>query len=318
MTRTASIERRMGPREWAILIFLSVIWGGSFFFNELSLATFQPLTLVAIRVAIGAFCLHLVALFMGWTIPREPKIWINLTVMSILINIIPFSCIAWGQTYLSGSLASILNATTPLFGVITAHFLTRDEPITLGSFNGVVIGFIGVSILIGGPDIINFKSGILPYIAVLSASLSYALAAVFGRRFASSVSAPVADTLEISNFNIVRIFLSISAIILIPLAAIFDRPWNISNYHLESLIAIFALGSLSTAFAFLLYFRVLAKSGATNILLVTLLVPASAIILGVTILNEVLLNRHLIGMGIIALALAIIDGRLMLHIRKYF
>ncbi len=309
MTRTASIERRMGPREWAILIFLAFIWGGSFFFNELSLATFQPLTLVAIRVGIGAFCLHIVALFMGWTIPREPKIWINLAVMSILINIIPFSLIAWGQTYLSGSLASILNATTPLFGVITAHFLTRDEPITLGGFTGVVFGFLGVSILIGGPDIINFKSGILPYIAVLSASLSYALAAVFGRRFAS---------LEISNFNTVRIFLSISTIILIPLAAIFDRPWNISNYHLESLIAIFALGSLSTAFAFILYFRVLSTSGATNILLVTLLVPASAIILGVTILNEVLLNRHLIGMGIIALALAIIDGRLVLYIRKIF
>lgn len=299
MTQMPGIQRLMGPFEWGVLVFLSIVWGGSFFFVEVALSSLPTITIVATRVAIGAICLHLASLIMGWKLPRNFKGWATLAGMSLLLNVIPFTLIVWGQTILAGGIAAILNATTPLFGVVTAHFLTRDEPMTAAGISGVLIGLLGVTVLIGIEEIMSFGGEILPYLAILAAAQSYALAAVFGRRLVRMGISPMASA---------RGQLTISALLLLPVAAWFEQPWTL-QISLPSIYAMIALGTLSTALAFVLYFRILATSGATNILLVTLLVPVSAILLGVTILGEILLPRHLAGLFIIGSALVIIDGR---------
>ena len=300
MTETPRIRRTMGTSEWGTLIVLSVVWGGSFFFIEVALTAFPPLTIVALRVAIGALCLHGTAIVLGWQLPRGHKVWIAFAAMGVLCNAIPFTLIVWGQTHIGGGLAAILNATTPLFSVLTAHFLTRDEPITASRLAGVVLGLTGAIVLIGPRELLGLGSGLLAQLAILGAAQSYALAAVFGRRFARMGLSPNAAA---------RGQLTMSALLLLPLAAWWDQPWTLAMPGLVPWSALIALGSISTAFAFVLYFRVLATSGATNITLVTFLVPVSAILLGSTILGEILLPRHFAGMILIGVALMVIDGR---------
>ena len=300
MIEIPTIRRTMGAAEWGTLLILSVVWGGSFFFIEVALTAFPPLTIVALRVAIGALCLHGTAIVLGWQLPRGQKVWISLAAMGVLCNVIPFSLIVWGQTHIGGGLAAILNTTTPLFSVFTAHFLTHDERMTATSLAGVVLGLTGAIVLLGPTELLGLGTGLFAQLAVLAAAQSYALAAVFGRRFAR---------MGLSANASARGQLTMSALLLLPLAAWWEQPWTLAMPGLVPWSALIALGSISTAFAFILYFRVLATSGATNITLVTFLVPVSAILLGSTVLGEILLPRHFAGMALIGVAFMVIDGR---------
>ena len=294
------MKSEMGLKEWLSLLVLSIIWGGSFFFIEIALTGFSPFTIVFMRVFFGA----LIVLFFLWIrkmqLPSDPRIWLRFLVMGVLNNAIPFSCITWGQKSITGGLASLLNAATPFFTVIAAHFLTRDEKITLRKFFGIIFGFSGVFILLGSGSVGGDNS--LPgMLAVLTAALSYAFAGVWGRQF---------KDLGIDPGVTAAGQLLCSSAVLLPFAVLIDRPWNIPVPGMEAWGAVLGLAVLSTAAAYLLYFRILASSGATNVLLVTFLVPVSAIILVVLFLGEKVYPRHFFGMGIIAAGLAVIDGRI--------
>lgn len=291
----------MDAPEWTMLVTLSVLWGGSFFFVGVAVNSLPPFTLAALRVASAAIMLHAVILTVGIRMPSVPRIWGAFFAMGFLNNVVPFSLIIWGQSYIASGLAAILNATTPLFSAVVAHYFTNDEKMTKAKVIGIATGIAGVIVIIGPDASLSISKNVVAQLSILGAALSYALAAVYGRRFQRMAILPhVSATGQVTA----------SSTMLLPLALIVDRPWTLPIPGMGIWAAVLGLGVLSTAVAYLIYFRLLASSGATNILLVTFLVPVSATLLGVAILGEELKLQHFIGMLFIALGLATIDGRL--------
>jgi len=294
-------QRSMNPTEWSLLLLLSVIWGGSFFFTGVAVKELPPFTIVAARVGLAALALLIGLRLAGISMPRAPEIWLAFFGMGLLNNMIPFSLIVWGQGTIASGLASILNATTPLFGVVVAHLLTRDEKMTGGRLAGTIIGFAGVALMIGPSALSGIGSHFMAEIAILGAALSYSFAGVYGRRFkAMGINPIVTATGQISA----------SAMLMIPLALVIEQPWTLAAPGLPTMAALVAIALISTALAYILFFRILASAGATNIMLVTFLIPVSAILLGWLFLDEVLAPQHFIGMATIVAGLVLIDGRL--------
>lgn len=294
------ISRTMGPAQWATLVILSILWGGSFFFVEIAITALPPFTIVLLRVGLAALALHIFLLARGAPVPLNLRLWGAFLVMGLINNVVPFSLLAWGQIQIASGLASILNATTPIFTIVVAHFLTSDEKMTRGRVAGVLIGFAGVALMIGPAVLAGLGANLLAQFACLGATLSYGFAGSFGRRFARMGVSPVQTAAG---------QVTASALILLPVAAMVDRPWTLQAPGIEVMASVIALALLSTAVAYILFFRLLAAAGATNIMLVTLLVPVSAILLGSAILGERLEPEHFAGMALIGLGLAAIDGR---------
>src|SRR5262245_53927999 len=172
----------MSPTDWALLLFLSVLWGGSFYFAKIAVPEIPPLTLALGRVGIAAAALAVVARLVAGPFPRDPAVWKTFTAMAALNNAIPFTLIFWGPLHISIGLASILNATSPLFGVLVAHALTHDDRLTHGRIVGLIAGLVGVVVLIGPGLLSELGSDVLAEFACLTASLSYAFGAVLARR----------------------------------------------------------------------------------------------------------------------------------------
>ena len=295
-----SYVNTMSQTDRLLLILLSIVWGGSFFFVGVAVEALPPLTIVALRVSLAALALLVVVLLTGLHMPTNPKIWVAFIFMGILNNVIPFSLIVWGQTHIASGLASILNATTPMFTIVAAHFLTKDEKMINRKIIGVIIGFAGVVLMLGHEAVGGLGDSVFAQLAVLGAAISYAFAGIFGRRFAQSGIKPVVTaTGQVAS----------SSILLIPLALFYDKPFTLPMPGFEIWLAIFGLALISTAFAYILYFRILSTAGATNLLLVTLLIPVSAILLGTAVLGEQLELKHMLGMGVISIGLLVIDGR---------
>ncbi len=297
--------KSMGAAEWLLLISLSVLWGGSFFFVEVALDAFGPFTVVLGRVGIAALTLWAIIAFKGLTIPRSPSVWLALLCMGAINNMIPFSLIVWAQTEITGSLASILNATIPLFTVLVAHALTKDERLSTGKVYGVTTGFIGVVVIIGPDALSGIGANAMAQIAVLFAAVSYSFAGVFGRRF-SGLSPLVVAAGQVTC----------STLLMAPLALALERPWTVADPGVIAVGALVALAVFSTALAYVLYFRILATAGATNLLLVAFLIPVSAMLLGIPILGESLDAEDFIGMLLIAAGLAAMDGRPVKFLRS--
>ncbi len=293
-----NISRNMSPAQWGMLILLALLWGGSFFLVEIALVDVPPFTLVFCRVFLAAFALHIVVFASGKRMPTNSKIWLAFLGMGLLNNAIPFSLIFWGQTSITGGLASILNATTPLWTVLLAQFLTRDERMTSNKLVGVLIGFGGVALMLGPGLLGALGSNILAQAAILIAALSYGFASIFGRRF-QGIPPIMTATGQ----------LTCSTILMLPVVAYIETPWQLNMPGLQSTLAILFLAFFSTAFAYILYFKLLASAGATNLSLVTFLVPVGAIVLGGLFLAETLTGNQVIGMLLIGLGLIAIDGR---------
>jgi drug/metabolite transporter (DMT)-like permease len=290
--------RSMSGSDWLLLILLSIVWGGSFFFAKIAVAELPPLTIVLARVTIAAAALHLLVLAMGQRMPGDLSLWRDFLVMGLLNNAVPFSLIFWGQKEIASGLASILNATTPLFTVLVAHAFTADEKATPAKLIGVGLGLIGVALMIGLDLISGFGGHLWSEIAVLAAALSYAFAGVFGRRFRGRPPLVVAAGQ-----------LTGSSILILLLALVIDRPWALPMPSTGTGAALVGLALLSTALAYVIFFHILARAGATNLLLVTFLIPVSALLLGVAFLGERVTVHQLLGMLLIGLGLAAIDGR---------
>jgi drug/metabolite transporter (DMT)-like permease len=301
------INRHMSPTEWALLVMLAVLWGGSYFYVAIAIKVLPPFVIVAFRVSGGAALLYVVVRATGAQMPRDPAIWRALFVMGFLNNVVPFSLIAWGQSHIASGLAAILNATTPLFTVLVAHRMTHDEKMTPARVAGLVIGFGGVVVMIGPDALAGVGVDVLAELALLAASVFYAVSGVFGRRFSRAGLSPmVAATGQVTA----------SAIMMVPLALVVDHPWTLPLPGIEVWGALLGLAVLSTSLGYLLFYRILATAGAVNLLLVTFLIPVVAILLGGLILAEHLaLNRYL-GMVLIGLGLAAIDGRALRLFRR--
>jgi drug/metabolite transporter (DMT)-like permease len=276
------------------------------FFAKVALAELAPLTVVFCRLALAALALNLALIVSGRSLFRAGAPFGSYAAMGILNNLVPFGLIFWGQTQIASGLVSILNATTPLFTLVVAHFITHDERIGGLKLGALVIGLGGVAVLMG-PDAITNSHGTAGQIACLGAALSYAFAGVYGRRFGKMGVAP----LEAAAGQVTA-----STMLILPIMLLVDRPWMLTAPPgMTTWAALAALALLSTALAYVLYFRILAAAGATNLLLVTFLIPVTAILLGALILGEQLAPRHFAGMVLIGFALAAIDGRIVRFLR---
>lgn len=291
---------RMGRLEWMLLILLSVLWGGSFFFVGVAVDELPPFTIVALRVGLAALTLFVVIRLMGLRMPSAPRIWLAFFGMGFINNMVPFSLIVWGQTHIASGLASILNATTPLFTLIVAHLFTADEKMTPSRVAGLAVGFAGVVSIIGPNALSGIGQDVAAQCAILGAALAYAFGGVFGRRFRRmNVPPMVTATGQVTA----------STALIVPVALMVEQPWQLAAPGAGTWASVIALAVLSTALAYIIYFRILAVAGATNLLLVTFLIPVSAILLGVAFLDEMLEPKHFAGMALIGLGLMLVDGR---------
>jgi drug/metabolite transporter (DMT)-like permease len=290
-----------------MLVFLSVIWGASFFFAAVALTAFPPLTIVLGRVAIAAAVLMLACRAMGLALPQGREAWLACAGMAALNNVVPFTLIIVGQQYIPSGLAAVVNAATPVFGVLAAHVLTRDEPATAHRLAGALMGLAGVAIL-AGPAVFVAGGGaeLLGIALCLGACLSYGLSGVWSRRIAQVGLKP----LPMAAGQCL-----VSTLMVLPLALAFDQPWTLPAPPMQAVAAVIAFGLFPTALAYVLFYWVLARAGATNAMLVTLLVPVTALLLGTLVLGEVLALRHFMGMAVIGLGLVVIDGRVFRHLK---
>jgi len=291
----------MNVKDWTMLIALSILWGGSFFFVGIAVKELTPLMIVLVRLSLAALTLWVLVGVLKVAPPATLKAWWALLVMGILNNVIPFSLIVWGQTHIESGLASIFNAMTPLFTVLVAGTLLADERISRSKVVGVLLGLCGAAVMVGVDALRGMGADVLAQLAVMGAALSYGFSTTWGRRF---------KTLGLNPIAIAAGQVTMSAMVLTPFALFIEQPWLQAMPGMQVWMALIALATLSTALAYILFFKVLASAGATNVSLVTFLVPISAIFLGFVFLGERLQWSHFSGMALIALGLSAIDGRL--------
>ncbi len=301
------INQQMSVTDIGMLVALSLVWGGSFFFVEVLINYLPPLTIVTSRVGFAALGLWALVLVLRLPLPKTRQHWSALFVIGLLNNVLPFCLIVWGQTQISSGLASIFNATTPFFTVLVAGALLVDERITGQKLLGVILGLSGTVVLIG-PEVLNGLTGsFYGQLAVMGAAFSYALSAVYSRRFkAWGLSPLIVATGQVT----------MATLMLAPLTLVIDQPWGLPAIPLAAIGAVAGLAFFSTVLAYILYFRLIDSAGATNAALVTFLVPISAILLGVTILGETFSTLHAAGMGLIGLGLLVMDGRIFNLLRR--
>ncbi len=287
----------MTGKVWLLLISLSLLWGGSFLFIELALEDFKPLTIVAMRVSIAAIVLHCVLHYKQMKFPWDRKNLLLFTMMGAINNVIPFSCIVWGQQTIDAGRASVLNATVPLFTVLLAHWLLTNEKLTATKLLGVAIGFAGVLVLTGpgafNSNAVNSTTG---QVAILVAAVSYAFAGIFGKQLN-----------HLNPLVSAAGMLTASALIMIP-ATFLLEPIGSFQLNYRSIIAVLLLGVACTALAYLLYFKILVQAGSSNLSLVTFLIPPSAMMMGVLFLNERVSAKDLVGLCLILTGMAIATG----------
>ena len=289
----------MNTHAWLLLVTLSVLWGGSFFFAEIALTQLGPFTIVFARVSLAAAALMVFLRLTGRSLPTDMGSLLALLVMGGLNNAIPFTLIVWGQVYLDSGVASILNASTPFFTVLLAHFLTRDERLTSNKIIGVCIGIVGVGVLIGADAVAGLGDNLLAQLAILGAAFFCAVASIYGRRLRVMPTSVAATGMLVG-----------SSVLLLPLAIVFESPFAVLPTW-DVLLAVAGIALLSSALAYVIYFRILALAGATNLMLVTFLIPVSALLLGVFVLGEEISPSAYVGMMVIFTGLAWIDGRLL-------
>ncbi|MBY3049671.1 DMT family transporter [Rhizobium leguminosarum] len=292
------MDSRMNAWTWCLLVLLGLIWGGSFFFARIAVQHVPPLTLVFCRLLLAALALHIyiAGRFDFYAILKAR--WREFLILGLINNALPHALIFFGQTRIGAGLAAILNATTPIWTVLIANYFTSDEKLSPAKIAGCLVGLAGTIVLIGPGMSAGGQAPLWALLLPVLAAISYGFAATYGKRF-KNVPAPVTAAGQ----------LTASSLIALPLSLLADRPWALAAPPLDALLAILALALLSTAFGYILYFRIMATAGATNASLVTLLVPPSAILLGVLFLGERLALSEFAGMALIGFGLVILDGR---------
>jgi drug/metabolite transporter (DMT)-like permease len=288
----------MRAREWFLLVGLSILWGGTFFAVAVALKEVPPLTLVLSRCVLAALLLAPIVWASGSSMPATPAAWRDFAVMAILNNVIPFTLIFFAQLTVPSGLASVLNATTPLFALLIAWWLAGD-PLPAHKLAGVAFGIMGVAVLIGPAAIGTRSAHAVGMLAILCATMSYGFSGLWGRRL--KAFPPLVSALS---------QLLCASLMLIPIAGYSDKFWTLPMPSTPVVLAILSLAVLSTALAYIIFFEIMAKAGSSNVMLVTLLIPFSAITLGAVYLGETLSLQQVLGGVIIGSGLLVIDGRI--------
>lgn len=302
---TSDTQNRMTLATWGLLALLGLIWGGSFFFARIAIQHVPAFTLVLLRVALAALALH-IYIFGRFDIYRELAArWPQFLLLGLINNAIPHTFIFLGQTQIGAGLAAILNATTPVWTVLIANAMTQDEKLSLAKIAGCLLGLAGTAVLIGPSALpgLTASGSDIPLWALLFpvvAAVSYGFAATYGKRF-RGLAPPVTAAGQ----------LTASSLIMLPLSLVIDKPWTLAMPPMTSVLAVLALALISTAYGYILFFRIMSRAGATNTSLVTLLVPPSAILLGFLFLGETLEATDIAGMLLIAAGLVVLDGRIL-------
>lgn len=297
-------ENAIDARDWSLLGLLSVLWGGSFFFNGVVLRELPPLTLVFLRVALAAIMLLPLIKVYRIPFPKGLSGWKPFFAIGFLNNVLPFALIVTGQTYIPSGLASILNATTPLFAVVVMA-VAGEEKLQTHRVAGVIAGLVGVIILHGGGLELESGQG-LGILLCLGAAFSYGLSALVARRLPAD--APPIGT---ATFQMLA-----SAAMMTVVTGVVDRPWQLPMPGPATWLAVLGLAALSTALAYIVFFQIMQRSGATNVMLVTLLIPVTAILLGYLLLGENITAREIVGALVIGSALLLIDGRVLKVVQR--
>lgn len=298
-------QQRLDAKAWVLLVLLSAIWGASFLSNRAALAEVGVLTTVAFRVVGAAMALWLWIGLRRLPVPRDPAFLWRFALMGILNNVIPFTLIVWGQKHVDSGLASILNAATAIFTVLVVTLVFADERLTMRKAAGVMLGFAGVAVAMGLSALTAFNPASLGQLAILGASLSYALAATFARVAVRGLRPEVAAAG----------MLTAAAIVMVPAALILEGAPGL-HYRPATWAALAYLAFVASALAYLLYYAVLSLAGAGNLSLVTLMIPPFAIALGALVYDEALAPLAWIGFALLAVGLLILDGRLPLPFAK--
>jgi drug/metabolite transporter (DMT)-like permease len=299
-----AIDVQMDARDWSRLVFLSVLWGATFFFTSLALRELPPLTLVFLRLTIATLILLPIIWLHKIKLPSSIAGWQPYAVMALINNVIPFSLIVMAQTYIPSGMASVLNATTPVFTVLVAAAF-GDERLILRRVVGVLLGLTGVIVLRGFAFEIDSDQTI-GILLSLGATVSFGFSALWATRKLTGKPPLATATFQLMS----------ASVMMFCLAVVFDRPWQLEMPGGVTWSAILGLASLSTALAFIVFFQIIIRSGASTVMLVTLLVPVSAILLGYFILGEYIATREIIGALIIGSALLVMDGRVFQLFRR--
>lgn len=291
---------RMSAHDWGLIAILAVVWGGAFFLIEIGLTGFGPLTLVALRMLLAIPLMLLALKWLGHALPRDARSWWQLTLLGFFNVAMPMALFFWAQTRIDSALAAILNATVPLWGVLIAHLFTHDERATPLKLVGVLLGFGGIIVMVGPEAVNGMGQDVVAQLACLFAAASFAGAAVYARRLGTTIAPMAAATGQIVT----------ATALLLPLAIIVEQPWAAPAPNMTAVAALLTLALIGTSFAYFIFFRLIDRAGASNALLIALVMPPIAILLGVAVLGEVLTRDQVIGMALITLGLLVIDGRL--------
>jgi drug/metabolite transporter (DMT)-like permease len=295
-----TMRENMTVLDWALIILLSVLWGGSYFFAKVLVQEVPPLTVVLGRFLLGGMVLFAYIMWQGAVIPKTFEAWASFFCMGLLNSLIPAVLVTWGQTEISSGLASILVATTPIFSILLAYQLSDDSTFPKFMLAGASVCLIGVAILVG----MEFPSyswrAVVALIACVGAAFSYGLANVFGQRFRRLGIPPA-----VGAFGQI----AATTAMVLPFALVVEQPWHLPNPSTSAWLAMFGLSCLSTAAGYMLFFRILDSAGGTNVSLVTFLVPASAIFLSWSVLGDHPTQNQAVGMVFILIGLFMIDGR---------
>ncbi len=302
MARSPKAAVDMHPQDWLLLAFLSVLWGGSFFFVGAAERGLPPMTIVLARVVFAALMLLPFVRLLGGELPKRPIDWLPFAGMGLFNNVIPFSLFATAMIYIPSGMASVINATTPLFAVLVLAAF-GEERLIARRVVGVVIGLVGV-IILREPGVAS-SDQTLGIVLCLGAALSYGFAGLWGRRMLKGVPPVTAAAGQLIS----------SSVMMAVIASAVDRPWDLPMPDAATWLSLIGLAALSTALAYIVFFRILDRSGATNVMLVTLLIPVTAILLGWLVLGEPLGLREIVGALVIASALIAIDGRALSWLR---
>lgn len=293
---TASSAITAPPRSLALelllLAALATLWGASFTFIKLGVATIPPVTFIAARTVIAGGLLFCILRARGIQLPRDRATWRSLTIQACLNSVMPFTLIAWAETRIDAGLATILNSTTPIFAFLITWAITRHEAVTARKLFGTVMGITGVCLIMGVGVLTGLGSDLWGQLAMLVASLSYGAAAIYGHNFKHLDSmVPAAGSMLCG------------AVILVPLSLLIDQPWTLQP-SMTSLWALLALSVFSTALAFVIYFRLVRTLGSVGVTSQAYLRIPIGVGIGVIFLGETLAGSAWLGLIFVVIGVA--------------
>ena len=290
----------MTNKDWLRIVALGFLWGSSFLYAEILLRYLNPLMIVFLRVGLAGLTLLVICLMKRHRIKLTGNDLVNIGIMGALNNVIPFSLIVWGQQTTTGGLASIINASTAFFSILLAALFIPQERLTWNRIAGVLIGVVGVAVAVGPANMLQVPENDIGKYLILLATISYAFAGVWAKLRMQNLPSLISATG----------MLVASALMMLPLLYVTDT-FQVSPIDVYVFFLSFQFAVICSVFAYLLYFKILETTGAGNLLICTIIVPPSAILLEVLVLDEVIGMRELVGLLIVTVGMVVLDGRLL-------